>query len=73
MKGSDLQSADSARCRDLVATKSEGDFRYCESISFVSANLIIHQGVTNILHQIIQLLRVLGVVEETWEISPACY
>ena len=52
--------------------QSRVDFRYYEGESFGSANLIIHQGVTNVFHQTVQLLGILRVVEETREIFPVC-
>lgn len=50
-RGCDSQFADTVHCRGLVAAKSGADFRYYERESFRSANLVIHQGIANILHQ----------------------
>jgi len=68
MRVRDLQSADSFCHRFLVATKSGAYVRRIESESIGSTNLIVHQSITNIFHQIVELLRILGVLEESGEI-----
>ena len=47
---------------------SAADVRYDRSECFGSANLIVNQGVANIFHKTVKLLRILGVFEENREI-----
>ena len=53
--------------------KSEGDIRYNWSKALGSVNLILHQGIADILHQKVDPLCILGVVEETHRIILACH
>ena len=50
-----------------VVKRSEVDVRCGESESFGKANLIIHHGIANIIHQIVEP-RVLSVVQELRDI-----
>ena len=52
---------------------SERNVRYGKSGSFGSANLIVHQGITNVFHQAIQPLCILRVIEEMGEILLGCH
>ena len=52
---------------------SEADVRCDESKSFGNADPIFYQGLANIFHQTIELLRIPGVVEEVWEIISGCH
>ena len=69
----DSRSADNSCWRYLVEARSETDIGYDENESFLSANLVVYQGVANVLHQTIKLLHVLRIVEETGDILFGCH
>jgi len=49
------------------------DIRRDESKCFGSANLIFHHGLVNVIHQIAEPLRVVGVVQELRDILLSCH
>ena len=56
-----------------VVRKSEALVRYDGSRSFGNTNLIIHHSLANIIHQIVDLLCVLSVVQELRDTFLSCH
>jgi len=67
------RSTDGRRCGCFVATRSEAYVRCDESEWFGSANLIFHHGLVDIIHQIAEPLRVVGVAQELRDILLSCH
>ena len=72
-KEQDLQSVGSSLHGYLAVVRS-GESLEVISVSSLggSANLVAYQGITNIFHQIIELLCIPGVVEELYKILSSC-
>ena len=51
-------------CRCLVVARSGVDVTFDESEPFGNANLIVHHGLADIIHQIVKLLCILCVAQE---------
>ena len=58
--------------RYSVVRMSEADVRRDDIQPFGSANLIVHHSLANILHRIVEPLRVVGVVQEPHNIFLSC-
>ena len=64
MKERDSQSLGSSCCRCLALMKSEADVRINKGKFCGNANLIVHQGILNIFHYVVNSLCILGVTQE---------
>jgi len=67
------QSTDGRRCGCFVAGRSEAYVRCDKSDCFRSANLIFHHGLVDVIHQIAEPLRVVGVAQELRDILLSCH
>jgi len=69
----DSRLAGGCCCRYPVVRRSEVDVRCDESRSSENANLIVHHGLVNIIHQIVEFLCILGVIQELCDIFLSCH
>ena len=70
---SDSQLFGGCCCRCPVAMKSEADVRCDESRASGSTDLIVYHGLANIVHKIVELLRIFGVAQELHNIFLSCH
>ena len=68
-----LQLTDWCFCRYHAVRKSKEEIRYEESQSSWDTNLIVHQGLADVIHQIIKLPCVPGTVQELCNIFLCCH
>jgi hypothetical protein len=50
--------------------KSSFDIKKCRCVRNLSTNLILHQGITNILNNVAEFIRVFGVAQELCYLAP---
>ena len=69
----DLRLTDGFYRRYPVVRKSMAHVRCDEGEYFGGANLIVHHGLMNIIHQLTKPLHILGVVKELRDILLSCH